>query len=127
MNMVFAEIQLSELAIGHLGVSTTGILGGLEHFHAADNLMLIVVFTLGGAAAIGHVLDRALGGLAFGIAGNSFLVLMGIIVAVSVGRTHVNLINHDESAWIAVLASSLAAGIVLALGALKAYVLQRRI
>ena len=103
------------------------LLQELSHYYATDNLMLVVVVTLGGAAAIGHVLDKALGDLAFGIVGNACLVLMSMIVAVSLARSNVNLITYDESARFAILASSLSTGLILGMGALKAYLLRCKI
>ena len=103
------------------------ILQDFYRLYATENLMLIVLMTLGASAAIGHLLDKTLGNLAFGIVGNSCLVLMSIVVAVSLARTQLTLFTYDESARVAILASSLSTGLVLGLGALKAYLLRCKI
>ena len=103
------------------------ILQDFTRFYTADNLMLVVLATMAAAAAIGHLLDKVLQDMAFGMVGNSFLVLMSIIVAVSIGRNHVTLVSSDESVRIAMLACSLATGLMLGLGALKAYLLRCKI
>ena len=100
------------------------ILQEITDFYATDNLMLVALVIIGCACAIGHLLDRTLRELAFGMAGNSALVLMSILVATSVGREQVTLISGDESVRVAILACSLATGLMLGLGALKAYLLR---
>jgi hypothetical protein len=103
------------------------ILQEITDFYAIDNLMLMMLLTLGCSCAVGHLLDRTLREFAFGMVGNSALVLMSILVATSVGREQVTLISDDESIRVAVLACSLVIGLMLLLGALKAFVLRWRL
>ncbi|MCC2098896.1 MAG: hypothetical protein KDJ29_18535 [Hyphomicrobiales bacterium] len=103
------------------------ILQEITDFYATDNLMIVAFLIIGCAAAIGHLLDRTLGELAFGLVGNSALVLMSILVATSIGREHVMLISTDESIRVAILACTLSTGLLLGLGALKAYLLRWRV
>ena len=103
------------------------ILQDFTNYYAYDNLMLFILATVASACAIGHLLDKTLGDLAFGMLPNSFLVLMSMLVAVSIGRNHVDLVTYDESARFAILACSLTTGLLLGLGALKAYLLRYRV
>lgn len=89
--------------------------------YAADHMIMIIFVMVCSASVIGHLLNKALGQFAFGMVGNSSVVLMSIIVAVSIGRTSVTILTFGESIRFVILAISFSIGFVLTLGALKAF------
>ena len=69
----------------------------LVTYYSAEHLIPIIFVMVGVATVIGHLLDRTLGQFAFGMVGNSSLVLMSMIVAVSVGRASLTTFTYGES------------------------------
>lgn len=102
------------------------VLQQLTNFYATDNLMLVVLLVSGCSFVIGHLLDRVLGGMSFGPIGNSFLVLMSMIVGVAIGPEHASFVNSDDAVRMALLSSAVATGLLLGLGALKSYLFNLR-
>ena len=103
------------------------VLQQLTNFYATDNIMLVVLVASGCSFVIGHLLDRILGGMSFGPIGNSFLVLMSMIVGVSIGPEHATFVNGDDAIRMALLSSIVATGLLLGLGALKSYLFSLKV
>ncbi|MGE3244808.1 MAG: hypothetical protein AB7F96_17900 [Beijerinckiaceae bacterium] len=103
------------------------ILQQLTNFYATDNIMMVLLIAMTSAFAIGHLLNKILGGMSFGLAGNAILVMMSMVIAVSVGPETARFVNGDDTVRMIMLSSAVATGLMLALGALKAYLLQFRV
>ena len=93
----------------------------LVNYYSGYQLILIMFVMVCIAAVIGHLLDKALDKFAFGLVGNSSLILMSMIVAVLLGPTSTTMFTYGESIRSVVIAISLSLGLVLGLGVLKAF------
>lgn len=96
--------------------------------YLASPQFFFVTFVLAIACSytIGYLLHRIFGDMSFSTHGNTFLVLLGIVVAVAIGPAQPGDLEGVAIVRLSILAASISTGLVLLLCGLKSYLLDMR-
>ena len=84
-----------------------------EHF--LQTTFTVLVFS----TAVGHLFDRAMGSMSFGIVINSAAVLLAIIASMSIEQRHIVALLPDNAMRISIVAATIATGMLIMVASLR--------
>ena len=99
----------------------------LTYLASPQFFFVTFALTIASSYAIGYLLHRILGDMSFSTHGNTFLVLLGIVVAIAIGPAQPGVMEGPALIRLSVLAGSISTGLVMSLCGLKSYLLDIRV
>ena len=99
----------------------------LTYLASPQFFFVTLMAVVAGSYAIGYLLHRIFGDMSFSTHGNTFLVLLGIVVAVAIGPAQPGDLEGISIVRLSILAASISTGLVMLLCGLKSYLLDMRI